>query len=69
MKMDQYHRRWLTCSRPLYQMLSRAHLTGPTLELLRRAVVFSVLVCWIPLAVLSLAHAHFLGEAKVSFFS
>src|SRR5271156_1513979 len=53
---------------PLYQMLRRAHLTGPTLELLRRQVVLSVLVCWLPLAVLSLAQAHFLGGAKLSFF-
>jgi hypothetical protein len=53
---------------PLYQMLRRAHLTGPTLELLRRQVVLSVLVCWVPLAVLSLAQAHFLSGAKLSFF-
>jgi hypothetical protein len=53
---------------PLYQLLVRAHLTGPTLELLRRQVVLSVLVCWVPLAVLSLAEAHFLGGATLSFF-
>jgi hypothetical protein len=53
---------------PLYQMLRRAHLTGPTLEFLRRQVVLSVLVCWLPLAVLSLAQAHFLGGAKLPFF-
>ena len=53
---------------PLYQMLRRAHLTGPTLPLLRRQVVLSVLVCWVPLVVLSLAQAHFLGGAKLSFF-
>jgi hypothetical protein len=53
---------------PLYQMLRRARLTGPTLELLRRQVVLSVLVCWVPLAVLSLAQAHFLGGAKLTFF-
>ena len=52
----------------LYQMLRRAHLAGPTLELLRRVVVLSVLVCWVPLAVLSLAQAHFLGGAKLVFF-
>jgi hypothetical protein len=49
-------------------MLSHAHLAGPTLGLLRREVVLSVLVCWVPLAVLSLAQAHFLGGAKLSFF-
>jgi hypothetical protein len=52
---------------PFYQMLRRAHLAGPTLELLRREVVLSVLVCWVPLVVLSLAQAHFLGGAKLSF--
>jgi hypothetical protein len=53
---------------PLYQMLRRAHLTGPTRELLRRQAILSVLVCWVPLAVLSLAQAHFFGGAKLSFF-
>jgi len=53
---------------PLYQMLRRARLTGPALELVRRRVVTSVLLCWVPLAVLSLAQAHFLGGAQLSFF-
>src|SRR4030081_2921365 len=53
---------------PLYQMLRRARLTGPALELVRRRVVTSVLLCWAPLAVLSLAQAHFLGGAQLSFF-
>jgi hypothetical protein len=53
---------------PLYQMFRRAHLTGPTLELLRRRVVFFILVCWVPLAVLSSFEAHFLGGTKLSFF-
>jgi hypothetical protein len=49
-------------------MLWQAHLTGPALELLRRRIVISVLLCWVPLAVLSLTQAHFLGGAKLSFF-
>jgi hypothetical protein len=53
---------------PLYQMLRRAHFEGPAPELLRRQVILSVLLCWVPLAVLSLAQAHFLGGAKLSFF-
>jgi hypothetical protein len=53
---------------PLYQMLRRARLTGPALEMLRRRVVMSVLLCWVPLAVLSLAQSHLLGGAKLSFF-
>src|ERR1700723_2233862 len=51
-----------------YQMLRRVHLEGPAPKLLRRQVILSVLVCWVPLAVLSLAQAHFLGGAKLSFF-
>jgi hypothetical protein len=53
---------------PLYQMFRRVRLTGPTLELLRRRIVISVVLCWVPLAVLSLAQAHFLGGAELSFF-
>jgi hypothetical protein len=53
---------------PLYQMFRRAHLTGPALELfLRRQVVFFILLCWVPLAVLSWFEAHFLGGTKLSF--
>jgi hypothetical protein len=52
---------------PLYQMFRRAHLTGPALELLRRRVVFFILFCWVPLAVLSGFEAHFLGGTKLSF--
>jgi hypothetical protein len=53
----------------LYQMLRRAHLTGPAPELLlRRRIVISVFLCWVPLALLSLVQAHFLGGAKLSFF-
>jgi hypothetical protein len=53
---------------PLYQMLRRAHVAGPAPQLLRRQVILSVLLCWVPLAALSLAQAHFLGGAKLSFF-
>jgi hypothetical protein len=53
---------------PLYRMLRRSHMAGPAPELLRRQAILSVLVCWAPLAVLSLAQAHFLGGAKLSFF-
>jgi hypothetical protein len=52
---------------PLYQIFRRAHLTGPALELLRRRVVFFVLLCWMPLAVLSFVEGHLLGGAKFSF--
>jgi hypothetical protein len=52
---------------PLYQMYRRTHLTGPALELLRRRVTFFWLLCWVPLAVLSLAEGHLLGGGKFSF--
>ena len=52
---------------PLYQIFRRTHLTGPALELLRRRIVFFVLLCWVPLAVLSFAEGHLLGGAKFSF--
>jgi hypothetical protein len=52
---------------PLYQAFRRAHLTGPAMELLRRRVVITVLLTWIPLAILSIAQGHLLGGAKLSF--
>src|SRR5438270_5088520 len=45
-----------------------AHLTSPALGLLRRRIAISVHLCWVPLAVLSLAQAHFLRGTKLSFF-
>ena len=38
---------------PLYQLFKKAHLSGPTLELLRRRILFFSLITWGPLAVLS----------------
>src|SRR5712691_2596977 len=52
---------------PLYQMSRRARLTGPTLEFLHRRAVFSWLLCWVPLAVLSLMEGHLWGGTKFSF--
>jgi hypothetical protein len=52
---------------PLYQIFKRAHLTGPTLELLRRRVVFFMFFCWVPLAVLSWFEGQFLGGTQLSF--
>src|SRR5260370_34309841 len=49
-------------------MFRRPRLTGPALELLYRRVVFFWLLCWVPLAVLSLAEGHLLGGARFSFF-
>jgi len=40
---------------PLYQLWRRMHLTGDTLQLLRRRVVVLALLAWLPLLVLTLA--------------
>ena len=52
---------------PLYQMLSRTKSAGPVLQMLRRQTIASVLLCWAPLAVLSLAQGHFSGGINLSF--
>jgi hypothetical protein len=53
---------------PLYQILRRSRLSGPALELLRRRVVTALLLCWLPLVILSLAQAHLFHGPKLSFF-
>ena len=53
---------------PLYQLLRRAHLTGDTLELLRRRVLVIPLLAWLPLLVLSALGGQALGgSATVPF--
>ena len=53
---------------PLFQLLRRAHLTGDTLELLRRRVLVIPLFAWLPLLVLSALQGHLLGgSAAVPF--
>ena len=52
---------------PLYQMLRRAHLSGPALELLRRRVLFFVAITWLPLFLLSLVTGHLLGGPGLPF--
>lgn len=37
---------------PLYQLLRRAHLTGPVLEQLRRRILVITLITWLPLALI-----------------
>ena len=46
---------------PLYQLLLQTHLTGDTLELLRRRIVVLTLLAWAPLLALSVAEGHFGG--------
>jgi hypothetical protein len=46
---------------PLFQLLRRAHLTGNTLELLHRRILFISLLAWLPLLVLSVLEGRALG--------
>ena len=55
----------LTLGGPLYRMLRRSG--GSIPQLLRRQATICVLVCWVPLALLSLAQGHFLGGINLSF--
>lgn len=52
---------------PLYRMLRRSHLAGSRQQLLRRLAAISIVICWVPLALLSLAQGHFLGGVKLFF--
>ena len=53
---------------PLYQLLRRAHLSGDTLDLLRRRIVVLSLLAWLPLALLAGFEGRLLpGTATVPF--
>lgn len=53
---------------PLYQLWRRTHLSGDTLELLRRRVVVLALLAWVPLLMLSVAEGHaWGGNVKLPF--
>lgn len=55
---------------PLYQLYRRAHLSGSTLELVRRRIVIISLFTWLPLLVLSLLQGQlFGGTAAVPFLA
>jgi hypothetical protein len=46
---------------PLYQLYRRAHLVGPSLDLLRRRIVVISLIAWLPLLLLSAIGGHLTG--------
>ena len=48
---------------PLFQILRRAHLSGGTLELLRRRIVVIPLFAWLPLLILSAVRGRAWGDA------
>jgi hypothetical protein len=52
---------------PLYQMLQRAHLAGPTLKLQKRRVLFMIAITWLPLLFLSAITGHVLGGQGLPF--
>ena len=52
---------------PVYRWLRRSHLAGSRPQLLRRLAAISILVCWVPLALLSFAQGHFLGGVRLFF--
>ncbi len=47
---------------PLYQLFRRAHLSGDTLELLRRRILIIALFAWLPLLALSVLEGHAWGS-------
>jgi hypothetical protein len=52
---------------PLYQLFKKAHLSGPTLELLRRRILFFSLITWVPLAVLSAVGGQLWSAGQLGF--
>lgn len=52
---------------PLYQLFRRARISGPTLELLRRRVLFFALFTWLPPLLLSALSGQLLGDAPFGF--
>jgi hypothetical protein len=47
---------------PLFQMLRRGHLADDAMELVNRRIVFAIVICWVPLLVLTAAQGQLLGE-------
>ena len=52
---------------PLYQLLLRAGLVQPAMELLHRRILLSVLIAWLPLAVLTALEGSLVGGSGVLF--
>ena len=54
---------------PLFQLLRRVHLEGDALELLHRRIIFSILLTWVPLAVLAMFSGVGRGSGRVPFYT
>ena len=52
---------------PVYQILRRAHLAGPALELLRRRVLLAATITGLPLLLLSVIGGRLLGGQGLTF--
>ena len=52
---------------PLFQLLLRARLVKPSMELVHRRVLASIAITWLPLAAMTLAAGSFLGGVSVPF--
>ena len=51
---------------PLFQLLRATRLSGDSLDLLWRRLIFISLLCWLPLLVLSALGGHLLGGSPAS---
>src|SRR5690349_9276788 len=54
---------------PLFQLLRKAHLEGGALELLHRRIILSILLTWVPLALLAVFSSVGRGSGRVPFFN
>jgi len=54
---------------PLFQLLRKVHLEGDALELLHRRIIFSILLTWVPLAVLAMFSGVGRGSGRVPFYT
>src|SRR5262245_44231147 len=54
---------------PLFQLLRKSYLEGGALELLHRRIIASILLTWVPLAILSMFGSVGRGSGRVPFFT
>src|SRR3954471_3353656 len=54
---------------PLYQFFLRSHMVSPPVGLLHRRIVASILITWVPLALLTALEGTFYAGVKVPFLT
>ena len=52
---------------PLYQLMLRAAMIQPSMDLLRRRIIAAIVVTWLPLALLTALGGNFLSGVSVPF--